>query len=192
MYACCKAVCPFFCAKDLHILDPQKWHFFVLEVFMCVCWKRSTNSLHIVLYRDYPKKKHSLPLIATRHHSRIHMPPPTSPLPPLRRCLAGTTIHYTHWLNSSTAWQSNSLAFLPSLQNAHFFHFCKSACIIIFANLQVVGAKKQKCAELQIRSTHKWKSGTPYYRYGIHIRGQGISCPSPVSEAPLSHQIPKT
>jgi len=34
--------------------------------------------------------------------------------------------------------------FVPSLQNAHFFHFCESARIIIFANLRVFGAKKEK------------------------------------------------
>ena len=33
---------------------------------------------------------------------------------------------------------------VPSLQNAHLFHFCESACIIIFANLRVFGAKKEK------------------------------------------------
>ncbi len=40
-----------------------------------------------------------------------------------------------------------------------FFHFCKSACIIIFVNLWVVGAKKQKCAESQICSTYNGNLG---------------------------------
>ena len=50
--------------------------------------------------------------------------------------------------------------FVPTLQNVHFFHFCESARMIIFANLQVFGAKKENCAETQICSMHKWRSGT--------------------------------
>ncbi len=53
--------------------------------------------------------------------------------------------------------------FVPSLQNAHFFHFCESACILIFANLQVVGAKKSKNAQKCRYAAHTWKSGTRYY-----------------------------
>ncbi len=43
-------------------------------------------------------------------------------------------------------------------------NFCKTTCIIIFEK-QILGSKKRKCAELQIRSTHIWKSGTLYFNW---------------------------
>ncbi len=115
IYASCesailRAVCPFFWRQRSTYSQPAEMMFCVPKVFMCVCPKCSANPLHIILYHNYPKKKHSPPLIVIRRHSRIHMSPPTIPLPPLCHCLAGATIHYNHWLNGSTAWQSNSLA----------------------------------------------------------------------------------
>jgi hypothetical protein len=60
---------------------------------------------------------------------------------------------------------------------------CESARIIIFANLRVIGAKKLKCAESQIRSTHKWKSGTRYGGGIMSLRPLGPS--STMAKAPL-------
>jgi hypothetical protein len=58
----------------------------------------------------------------------------------------------------------------------------------MFASLQVVGAKKPKCTELQNRSIYKWKSGKPYWGKTISTMGMIDFWPEKKLEQFFVHQ----
>ncbi len=97
-----------FLAPKIHIFSPRRNDFFVSQMcVVTVCWTISTNPLHIVLYHNYHKKKHSSLLRHHFCHSCIHKSPPNLAIAPPPA--AASPVPQSIIPIGLTAWQYDSL-----------------------------------------------------------------------------------